>query len=357
MTQVQTTQSPQDQVNDSAAISRAATALLEKLKASKLQPRLAWENELRNRRVAARVLAEALYQLHRKGEYEQVIEGIEASLRNNKGQPWMYMALVQEMKVAGRPQAEVDRALLSRIDFTTNNEAQLLVAAAMMGKFDAHEQAVDLCREAIKRNPWQPTTWGLARRLAKSSKSVDDLIWAYTGTLKHVWHDDYKLLHDEVKTEMKQLESDLQQSGNLQMASAVQDALREATIQDIRVRLMWAGDADLDLSIIEPGGAECSYRQRITSNSGMLITDSDGGEAKGGRHTEEYLCVEAKPGNYTIKVNYISGRVISGQALLQVIRHANTPQEQKQTVRIDIGARNASIPLPLKSGRAGKQAR
>lgn len=305
--------------------------------------------------MAPRVVAESLYQLHRKGDHEYVIEGIESSLRNNKGQPWMYLALAQEMKIAGRPQAQVDRALLSRIDFTTNNEAQLLVAAAMMGKFDAHEQAMELCQEAIRRNKWQPATWGLARRLAESSKSPQDLIWAYSGTLKHVWHDDYKELHEVVEKELEKLESSWQREGKLEMASAAGEALREAKIQDIRVRLMWTGDADLDLSIIEPGGAVCSYSQRITPDGGMLILKSEGGEAKDGRHTEEFVCVKAKSGNYMIKVNFVTGRVVNGQALLQVIRHANTPMEQKQTARIDIGERNASIPLPLKSGRADAQ--
>lgn len=313
---------------------------------------MAWEERLRHKRVAPRILAESLYQLHRKGEHEYVIEGIEASLRNNKGQPWMYQALAQEMKIAGRPQKQVDRALLSRIDFTTNNEAQLLVAAAMMGKFDAHEQAIELCKEAIKRNRWQPATWGLARRLAESSNSPKDLIWAYTGTLKHVWHDDHKELHEVVTRELKNLESSLRSAGKSELASAADEALREARIQDVRVRLIWTGDADLDLSIVEPGGAVCSFNRRITADGGMLIAKSQGGKAKDGQHTEEFVCVEAKSGNYTIKVNYVIGRVTNGQALLQVIRHANTPMEQTQTVPIDIGERNASIPLPLKSGRA-----
>lgn len=334
-------------------ISRAA-ALIKQIKGSQQPLNLAWESALRGKRVSSAVLAETLFRFHEMNDHESVIEGIEAALRNNKGEPWMYGALAQEMKIARRPQKQIDRALLSRVDFTVDDEAQLLVAAALLGRFDAYDQAIQLCRTGIKQNPWQPATWGLARRLAMTSKSVDDIIWAYCGTLKHVWHDGFEELHAQIEEELRQLEVSLLDAGKPELARNVREALQTAKIRDLRIRLKWSGDADIDLSIVEPNGQVCAYKNSLTSNGGMLIRQGDGGKdlLRNGLSTEEYVCVEALPGDYRIKVNYISGRVNTGRAVLEVIRHEGTPQQQKQTVTIEIGERNADIPLPLKTGRA-----
>lgn len=334
-------------------ISRAV-ALIKQIKDSQQPLNLAWESALRGKRVPSAVFAESLFRLHQLKDYESVIEGIEAALRNNKGEPWMYGALAQEMKIAGRPQKQIDRALLSRVDFTVDDEAQLLVAAALLGRFDAHDQAIQLCRTGIKQNPWQPATWGLARRLAMNSKSIDDIIWAYCGTLKYVWQDNFEELHAQVEEELQRLEVSLLDANKPELASKVREALQTAKIRDLRIRLKWTGDADIDLSIIEPNGNVCSYKNSLTANGGMLIRQGDGGKdlLQNGLSTEEYVCVEALSGDYRIKVNYISGRVNTGRAVLDVIRHEASPDQQKQSVTIEIGERNADIPLLLKTGRA-----
>lgn len=338
-------------------VSRAAK-LIKQIKDSKQPRNVSWDSALQSKqveaRVGARVLAEALFRFHEMKDHENVIEGIEAALRNNKGQPWMYGALAQAMKIADRPQKQIDRVLLSRVDFTVNDEAQILVAAALLGRFDAYDQAIKLCKEAIKQNPWQPATWGLARRLAMSSKSVDEIIWSHCGTLEHVWHENYKQLHSEVEAELEELQISLRDAGKPELSEKIREAVRVAKIRDLRIRLKWIGDADIDLSIVEPGGKVCSYKNPITANGGMLILQSDGGEdlQQNGRSTEEYVCVKALPGEYRLKVNYISGRVNTGRAVLEVVRHEGSDKQQKQSVAIDIGERNADIPLPLKTGRA-----
>lgn len=323
------------------------------LKLVDVQPdrlRRTWHIVLRDKKVAPQILADTLFRLHDDGKHESVIEGIESAIRNNKAQPWMYDALVQELKIAGRPQEQIDRAVLSRVDFAVDDEAQLLVTVALLSRFDAFDQAVELLKEGIRRNPWQPATWGMARSLAEKSGNADHMIWAHTGSLQHVWNAEHETLHRQWTAELQKLERSLTAAGKPEKASEVREALAASQVRDLRIYLRWSGDADIDLSVTDPDGNECSWRTPLTPNGGMLVASSTGGR----NASEQFVIVRGKPGKYKVKVKWITGRVIRGQGLLTVIRHENTPQEQKQSERINISRKDAEFTIDLKSGRDGQ---
>lgn len=340
-------ESPQNSASNSAVLSRAED-LLKLVARPKDELRRAWHKALRDHKVAPDVLAEALFRLHETKQHESVIEGIESAIRNNKGQPWMYNALVQELRIAERPQAEIDRALLSRVDFAAGNEAQLLVTVALLSRFDAFDQAIELLKEGIRRNPYQPATWGMARSLAEKSGNPDHMIWSHTGSLKHVWDGEHKVLHKQLLVELEKLEQTLKANGKPEKASEVREAIAESQIRDLRILIRWSGKGDVDLSVEDPDGNVCSYKTPMTPAGGMLVAQSDGL----GDTAEEFVAVRAKSGTYKVRVKFIAGRVIRGQALMTVIRHENTPREQKQSARINIGSKDAEIPVELKSGRS-----
>ena len=58
-----------------------------------------------------------VYKLHRAKKYEHVIAAIEAALVSGQSQPWMYEVLALSMEVAGRSKEDVERVVLSGVDF------------------------------------------------------------------------------------------------------------------------------------------------------------------------------------------------------------------------------------------------
>ncbi|MDG2131341.1 MAG: hypothetical protein P8K08_25310 [Fuerstiella sp.] len=294
-------------------------------------------------------LLTAIGMLHDKKRFENAIEGIESALRNNQAQTWMYDVLAMEMKLAGRPQNQIDRVLLSRIDFAAGNEAQMLVTASYMARFGAYEQAIAICREAAERNPWQPATWGLARRVADGSQNPEAIIWSRVGTLQRVWTDGFEDQHAEAVTVLRDLERKMTVAGNPGMASKVREAMESARDRDLRIRISWVGDADIDLIVNEPNKQQCSRKSRLTSNGGMLIRQSSGGGQE--RHTEEYVCVEAPSGEYEIKVGYVFGRVITGKIKVEVVRYQNTEHEKIITLSPEIAEQDAIIKVVVEHGR------
>ncbi len=341
------------QVRRDAQLRAEADRLIARVHASKQPLPLAWNEVLKGQNVGGPVLATTFMALNERKEYDSCIEGIEAAIRNDQGQPWMYDVLAEVMSVAGRPQQQIDRVLLSRIDFTDGNEAQMLVTVSMLSKFGAFDQAMKLCREAAKRNPWQPATWTLARGVADRSKVIEDIAWSRFGTLKYVWTPGYETHHVEAQTVLQELHADLLANPKTAAdADDIQEGLRKALIRDLRIKVEWAGNADLDLVIKEPNKQTCSYRNQLTGNGGSLIRQSAGGR---GRQVEEYVCVEAPPGDYIIQVRNLFGRLITGKVRITVIRHQGSENEQSQAAFHAIGTDTLEIKVPLKSGRGKAQ--
>ena len=313
----------------------------------------AWDRIFTGEEYSGAVLAEVFARLHAARRFEAAVQGILAAIRNDHAQPWMYDVLAVEMNLAGRPQKDVDRALLSRVDFAKNAPDQLLVTAALLARFDAFDQAIAMCREATERDPWHSDAWLLARRVADRSRSVEHVRWSRLGILKYVWSDNFDSLHAEARTTLNDLQQSLTAAGRSDAASEVREDLRQALQRDLRIRVEWAGLGDVDLIVNEPGNQTCSYRRKLTSNGGVMIHTSDGASAAAvkGRSAEEYLCREAPSGTYDVTVRLVSGRVITGNVVVQVTQYENTPAETTKRVQIAVGSNDAALKVELHRGR------
>ena len=168
-----------------------------------------------------------------------------------------------------------------------------------------------------------------------------------------MWTDNYEDVHAEARTVLRDLEQKMTAAGNPQMASTARKALKSADTRDLRIRVSWVGDADIDLLVVEPNGQRCSRRSRLTSNGGMLVRQSDG--TTRGRQTEEYVCVAAPTGEYEITVRYVLGRVITGKARVEVTRYENTDQERTSSLAVEVAERDATIKVHVEHGRGAGQ--
>jgi tetratricopeptide (TPR) repeat protein len=294
------------------------------------------------------VLTELFAQLHADKAYELAVEGLLAAIRHNQGQPWMYVMLPMEMKLANRPQAEIDRALLSRIDLSSGNTKQTLVTASLLARLRSWDQAIELCKEAIRRDPWQTSVWLKARSIADRSNNPDHIVWSRVGILRYVWTDDSEVHHDEAHLTLQRQLERAQESGPPELASRIRKQIDASRQCDLIVRVEWAGDSDVDLTVKEPGDIVCNQSHQITSNGGVLTRTDQG---MGRRHLEEYRCQEAPPGTYYVSVNLIRGRVISGRARVSVTRYVGTKHEEKSTISVEVGRADSEIKIELGRGR------
>lgn len=326
-----TFQRPQDRQQDKPSAATMAEQLLKRLKADKQPPADAWDSAIREGEYTSRVIAIVTTWLHRQKKFDLAVEGLLSAIRNGLAEPWMYDVLAVEMTLAKRPQKQIDRVLVSRIDFATGDDAQMLVAASNLAGFDAFDEALGICREMAKRNPHQPELWSTARRVADLSGNLKHRVWARTETLRHVWAPDFEVLHQKMKLELEDLVTAAEKSSDLNAASMVREALRDAVRRDLRIRIDWVGDGDLDLSIVEPNGVVCRRKQSVTRNGGMLVKQDSIVSPNEKKRTEEYVCVDALRGKYTVRVEHIDGRVLLGRVQVKVTRNEGTPAQKTET--------------------------
>jgi hypothetical protein len=326
---------------------------VELILSSDLPPARAWDAAFREGRYASPVLAEAIYILHKQGKHDIAVEGLLSSLRNDHSQPWTYDILASEMALAERPRSEIERVLVSRVDFTNTSVPQMMITAAMLSRMEARGPAVKLCRQATENAPFMPETWLLGRRIADNSDDEDAQAWFRCGILRHLHSPEHSADRREAVQSIRKLIDSAESAGKASLASQLREQLQSARATDLRIRLRWVGPADLDLLVEEPNGDRCDLRQRVTRSGGQLVREDGGiGQRTNGQRIEEYVCQTAPSGTYTAVVRFVFGNVVTGKAVLEVVQHENTPQESRSTVTVPLSREDARIRVDLANGRA-----
>ena len=311
----------------------------------------AWDQVLSQESLTNNQIADAVAWLHDKKHYEAAVEGLQSAIRNDRSAPWIYDVLALEMKLAGRSSKDIARVLESRIDFSTSDVQQMLITAALLSRFEAWNEAIAICREATELNPEVPQVWLLGRSIADKSKQVDAQVFFRCGILTYDWGTDFESHHEEARKVVNELCQDLDKQGQKEQATTFRKQLADANTRDLSVNLVWVGDADLDLAVVEPGGEKCSRKQKLTMNRGRLVREDSPGDSATAKHMETYVCQTAPSGEYELRVQFVLGKAVSGTAVLEIIQHAGTPAEKRTAKTVALGKEDAVVKVTLDGGR------
>jgi len=312
-------------------------------------PEKLWRDYFDKHQPPSSAVADLILKLQAKKKYDHVIAVIEAALLSGQVQPWMYDVLALTMQLAGRPQADVERALMSRLDFAATDVASTLFSAAYLARFGAKEQALKLYRQASELEPTRPEGYVLGLRLARDLKDYAAVQWAATGVLQTAWNKDYEQLHHEAEDAALDAERALRAAGKESQADALRNAMSEARIRDLFVRLQWSGDGDLDLSVEEPLGTIASCQEPQTRGGGVHRHDGYGPDPK--NCYEEYVCAFGMRGVYVVRVRRIDGTIVGNRAQLTVVRNQGAKNESTQTFVVKLNGDRAAVRLFVPQGR------
>lgn len=311
----------------------------------------AWDQVLSQESLTNDQIADAVAYLHDKKHYDAAVEGLQSAIRNDRSAPWIYDVLALEMKLAGRPSKDIARVLESRIDFSTSDVQQMLITAALLSRFEAWEEAIAICREATEINPEIPQIWLLGRSVADKSKQKEAQVFFRCGILTYDWGTDFESHHEEARKVVNELCGELEKQNQKERAADFRKQLAEAMTRDLVVNLVWVGAADLDLSVVEPGGEKCSRKQKLTANRGRLVRENSLGDAPTAKHRETYVCQTAPSGEYELRVQFVLGKAVSGTAVVEIIQHADTAMEKRSSRTVTLGKDDSVLKVTLDSGR------
>lgn len=339
--------SPQTQSRKARAERPAAAPLPDFSKHE--NPQQAWDDYFRSQHPDLRAIGDAVGRMHEAGQTDQIIACLEAALINGQAQPWMYTVLALEMEKAGKPREEIERVLLSTVDFSAVNVQNLLHSAAYLVRFGAKQKGLELYRQASNVDParLEPYLHGL--RIAREADDPATLGWAATGILTRAWSKNYESLHREAEAIVRDFEKSLRSKGRNDEADALSQQLAAALVRDMVVELQWSGKADLDLLVEEPGGATCSINQPATGGGGVFVHDGMGGTPQDS--FDKYVCPQGQPGAYRAIVRYVSGDVVGKRALLRIVRYQGTPYQVEERIAVPLGENDKSIRISLHRGR------
>lgn len=292
---------------------------------------------------------EAALKLNERRDHQQVISLLEAAITAGQAQPWMYEVLALTMEVAGRPREEIERVLLSNVDFTAVNVPNTLYSAAMLTRFGRRERALELYRQAAVIDPTRAETYVLAVKLADEVGSASEVGWSAAGVLAYVWTRDWKERHREAEAVANKWEAKLRSTGDTKAADALKAQVADGRIRDLDCELTWNGTGDLELVIEEPNGSVCAFDRARTPGGGVHIHDGYGPDQK--NTWERYVCPRAFAGDYLIRVRHSSGEIVGKRASLKVIRNGGSPNEKVDVFPIVLDSRERTVRITLAQGR------
>lgn len=312
-------------------------------------PETIWNEFFRQQRPADHAVRRTVLRLTELGEHEHVIHLLQAAIIHGQSQPWMYTVLGESMQHAGRPEAEVQRVVLSMSDFGSASVESMLISGAYLTRFGRDDAALRMYHQAARMQPERAEPYVLALRIARKLKRADDVAWAATGVLQYGWTEEAEAVQREAQDAALEAEEWLTAAGNEAAAAELKRDVAQAMRRDLKVVLTWNGTADLDLLVEEPVGTVCSFDNAETIGGGIHLHDGYGPVAS--NCIETYVCPLAVNGEYTIRVRHVFGQVVGKRAQLTITSHAGSPEEAAVRQTIVLSEEDSVIRFKLEGGR------
>lgn len=316
-------------------------------------PEVAWSDYLAaHEDVSAAALRATTRQLWHARKYDELTALIRAALRGGHPQPWMYEVMALAMQAAGDSQAEVERALMSAVDFGENSD-DLMYVAQYMARIRLESRALKMFRQVSIIEPLRPEPYLYGLQLAGQLGDLEGIKWSSLGILKQAWSKDKSHVVAQAKRAAAAAVERLKTENRADEAARFQAEIDKAAIRDCIVKVTWTGDADVDVMIEEPSGAVCAFRNPRTSGGGVLLGDSSSQDNRGAGQgtTETYECPEAFSGTYRVLVRRVWGKVTAGKVTVDLYAHYGTPEEKHLREQIPLGEQDALVVFDLHDGR------
>jgi tetratricopeptide (TPR) repeat protein len=277
-------------------------------------------------------------------KWDHAAEFLKANLREGVVvQPWVFKSLSLALREAGAKADEIERAEVSIADMEPLDAQGYLVAARALADDKNYQRAIAFCKQAANLLPGTPVPFAEAARFAEMANDANAMEWAAGNLLKQEW----PTRNDELKqTTLGRVEA-LARTADKATAERLKATIHTNQRRDLVIKLLWQGEADLDLKIQEPTGAICSSLNRQSIGGGTLLADSF--TAGTG---ETYTAAEAFSGEYKVFVDRIWGKPLGSKAQVKIIRNQGTPEETEQLIPLKIDSDSVlAATFKLETGR------
>ncbi|MEM6799301.1 MAG: DUF4974 domain-containing protein, partial [Planctomycetota bacterium] len=297
-------------------------------------------------------LRRATRRLMKAKRFDHVAALVQSALRNGHPQPWMYEALGISLQLSGSSPQQVERAIMSAVDFSSTPEELMLIAQYLLS-LELDHRAIQVYQQVAKIAPARDEAYLLALRAAERTDNLDGILWATEEILSRAWPAEQAPIEQAALRIAKATIRRLEAEGQSSTLAAYRKRLQEAMVRDCLVRVSWTGGADVDLIVEEPSGAVCSLAQPRTAGGGVNLGDTYATqhEATVGGFSETYVCPKAFAGSYRARIRKVWGDVTASKVTVDVVTNFRSPDAKHERQQIDLGKDEAVVLFDLQQGR------
>ena len=119
-------------------------------------------------------------------KFDHVIALIEAAIRHKQAQSWMYEAMALAMQAADRPKEQIERAVMSAVEFVRNT-SDLMYLGLYLAELGLDQRALQVFRQVASIEPLRPEPYVVGMKVAQRSHDLEGIQWATVGVLSQGW--------------------------------------------------------------------------------------------------------------------------------------------------------------------------
>ncbi len=199
-----------------------------------------------------------------QAHFQNIIDMVNEALREGHPQPWMYEALSLSMQACQYPNDEIQRVLLSAVDFSGSADDALKIAKHLISR-GMKKEALSILEDVSRVTPLAAEPYEIGLPLALELDDLEGIRWTCLGVLKNGWPEEKADLVEKAQIAAKAAYVKLAKAKRVMEAEAFEHDIRDAMVRDVVVRVTWTGNADIDLSVEEPSGTICSLSNPVRS--------------------------------------------------------------------------------------------
>lgn len=287
---------------------------------------------------------------------KQIVSLIENSIKFGDVQPWMYESLAVALDMSGAPQSEIDRAVLSAQDFSTD-PMELLFIAVYLRQLGSTEKALELYAEASDYFPMRPEPLAQAIELLlrEDVEKNEEIVRSLALTAaSHAWDGRWaKEIRENGLLLAEWLGEKMKAEGREEDCKAFREELDQALQRDCIVIVDFSGDAELDLYVKEPSETYCWFSNPRTTSGGILLQspqrfkeiDSEG------LNRVVYVCPKGFSGKYEVLVQRAWGKIANDKFRMRILKNTGTENETISEDWYQLGENGAIVKFELENAR------
>ena len=211
-------------------------------------------------------------------------------------------------------------------------------------------EALSVFHDAHRSNPMLKEPLELGLELSTDIGDQEGIRWTCTGILSQAWTDDHLPLIQKAQLAAKASYIRLNDAKETVKANAFEKEMKQARLRDLVVRVVWTGDADIDIAVEEPTGTICDKNNTRTLSGGLMLSDGSSlDKASKDGYSETYVCANGYAGPYRILIRKVWGEVSGGKVTVNVLSDYGTADQKIDQHQVPI-QQDAIVLVDVKSG-------